>query len=86
MICRDNCGACCIAPSINKPFFGMPNGKPAGMSCVHLSESYACNIFESPERPLVCAGFMAEKDICGDRREQALIIISDLELITLANK
>lgn len=85
MQCRDNCGACCIAPSINQPFYGMPQGKPAGVSCVHLGENYSCNIFNNPQRPPVCEGFMAEKAICGSNRDEALVIISELELITLSN-
>ncbi|HEY9032518.1 MAG TPA: YkgJ family cysteine cluster protein, partial [Pseudomonadales bacterium] len=28
MECRPGCGACCIAASLNQPFFGMPQGKP----------------------------------------------------------
>ena len=34
--CRVGCGARCIAPSIATPFFGMPEGKPAGVRCVHV--------------------------------------------------
>ena len=86
MECREKCGACCIAPSINQPFFGMPKGKPAGVACVHLAEDFVCNIFENPKRPPVCAGFQAEIEICGSTREQALATITTLELITLVNK
>ena len=49
--CRVGCGACCIAPSIETPFFGMPEGKPAGVRCVHLDEQNRCAIFGRPERP-----------------------------------
>jgi Fe-S-cluster containining protein len=38
--CRDLCGACCIAPSISSSIPGMPNGKPAGVVCVHLDENF----------------------------------------------
>jgi len=60
MNCRDNCGACCIIPSISSPIPGMPNGKPAGTRCIHLTDEYRCSIFTSPERPRVCGGFKAE--------------------------
>ncbi len=86
MECREQCGACCIAPSINQPFWGMPKGKPAGVACAHLAEDYSCDIFTSPKRPAVCAGFQAEIDLCGSSREQALVTITELELITLTNK
>lgn len=84
MNCRDDCGACCIAPSINQPFFGMPNGKPAGVRCVHLDDQMRCRIFERSERPAVCAAFKAEAWVCGESREQALLILQDLEDQTLS--
>ncbi|MCH8529678.1 MAG: YkgJ family cysteine cluster protein [Saccharospirillum sp.] len=79
MQCRSNCGACCIAPSINRPFFGMPSGKPAGVRCVHLLADFRCALFGRPERPAVCAEFQAEESICGQNRQEALRIITDLE-------
>jgi len=50
----------------------MPNGKPAGVPCIHLTEDYLCDLFNSPERPEVCRGFAAEPTICGNNREEAL--------------
>ena len=85
MECRFGCGACCIAPSIVEPFFGMPNGKPAGIACVHLDAQFNCLIFERPERPVVCTNFAAENSICGENQQQALSILEELELITLTN-
>ena len=82
MHCRTQCGACCIAPSINQAFHGMPDGKPAGVPCVHLDEHMACRIFGDPRRPALCDEFKAEPDVCGDSREQALIIIEELELMS----
>ncbi len=81
MKCRSGCGACCIAPSISSPIPGMPEGKPAGVRCIHLSNDYRCLIFNSPERPNVCAEFMAEPDICGRNREDALANLNWLENI-----
>lgn len=79
MECRKKCGACCIAPSISSAIPGMPNGKPAGIACIHLDEDFNCKIFNSPLRPKVCSDFKAELIICGDSREFALKTLSDLE-------
>lgn len=83
MKCRTNCGACCIAISISSPIPGMPDGKPAGVPCVHLTGDNRCAIFHSPERPRVCAGFQAEKLVCGNSRDEALKILSELEGIQI---
>ncbi len=83
MQCRPGCGACCIAPSIAQPFYGMPGGKPAGVPCVHLDEAMACRLFGDPRRPALCSGFRAEPAVCGDSREQALELIEQLEVMSL---
>jgi Fe-S-cluster containining protein len=77
MDCRKNCGACCIAPSISSPIPGMPDGKPAGVKCIHLGEDYSCGIYE--QRPGVCVDFQAEEMVCGNNRQEALTILSWLE-------
>ncbi|RUO30737.1 hypothetical protein CWE12_05715 [Aliidiomarina sedimenti] len=79
MQCRKGCGACCIAPSISSPIPGMPNGKPANTPCVQLDSDNLCKLFGDPRRPDVCAQFSAEAYVCGDNREQALILLSTLE-------
>ena len=79
--CRAGCGACCVAISISTPIPGMPDGKPAGTRCIHLTSDGLCAIFGSPERPKVCSGFRAEKAICGDNRDEAIRNISLLEEI-----
>ncbi len=79
MECREKCGACCIAPSISSPIPGMPEGKPAGVPCIHLTEDFACAIFDSPERPEVCWRFAAETLVCGRNRQDALQILMSLE-------
>lgn len=76
------CGACCIAPSISSPIPGMPNGKEAGERCIHLTESYTCGIFHDPRRPKVCADFQADPEVCGSHREQALMLLIELEQLT----
>lgn len=82
MQCRKNCGACCIAPSINTPLPNMPKGKPAGVRCVNLSEDHRCNIFGDPLRPKLCDDFKAGLDVCGSTREEALQLLSILEIET----
>ncbi len=79
MECREKCGACCIVPSISSSIPGMPQGKPAGVRCVQLTDDYRCKIFDNPERPKVCAGFMAEELFCGKSREDAFVILGELE-------
>lgn len=79
MQCRIDCGACCIAPSINNPIPGMPEGKPAGVRCVQLDDHYRCRLFGKPERPLLCSQFLPEQSVCGDDRDQALALLSQLE-------
>ncbi|MBO1272349.1 MULTISPECIES: YkgJ family cysteine cluster protein [Shewanella] len=79
MDCRLGCGACCIAPSITSAIPGMPNGKPAGVRCVHLDQRNLCRLFGKPERPDVCSRFQASTDVCGDSRDQALWLLTNLE-------
>jgi uncharacterized protein len=82
MQCRPACGACCIAPSITRGFHGMPDGKPAGVPCVHLDGEMRCGLFGDPRRPQWCAAFDAETLVCGDNRAQALAILAEWEVLT----
>ncbi len=82
MQCRHACGACCIAPSINQPFYGMPNGKPAGAPCVHLDADMSCILFGDERRPALCDAFTAEPTVCGDNRGEALARLAQLELLS----
>jgi len=79
MQCRDQCGACCIAPSISSPIPGMPEGKPGGVACMHLSEDYSCRIYGRADRPRVCSDFKADPVVCGTSRDEALILLGKLE-------
>ena len=95
MDCRPNCGACCIAPSINTPLPGMPNGKPAGVACIHLINNskvnyMKCAIFDQPERPAFCASLKPSYEMCGDEnqgntREYAIAWLNNLEHLTKPN-
>jgi uncharacterized protein len=78
MNCRENCGACCVALSISSLIPGMVNGKPAGVRCVNLMDDYRCSIYNDPDYPKVCAGFTAEKEFCGENREEAMRILGSL--------
>lgn len=82
MNCRPHCGACCIAPSITSPLPGMPNGKPAGVACVNLTEDMRCAIFGQPERPGFCVGLQASAEMCGTDRQQAMEWLTALERVT----
>lgn len=82
MRCREGCGACCIAPSINTPIPGMPHGKPAGIPCVHLDDAMRCRLFGRPERPAFCSSLQPSPDMCGGRREEALALLAAMEAAT----
>lgn len=60
----------------------MPLGKPAGMRCLHLSESNLCELFGLPERPAVCSAFGADPMVCGESREEAIRLLDWLEQAT----
>jgi uncharacterized protein len=83
MNCREACGACCIMPSISSPIPGMPNGKYAGVRCIHLTEDLKCQLFNSPDRPRVCISFKPELLVCGNSRNEALSIFASLEGIDI---
>ncbi|TRX63266.1 YkgJ family cysteine cluster protein [Carboxylicivirga sp. M1479] len=82
MECRDNCGACCIVPSISSALPKLPEGKAGGVHCPHLDENYRCDIFESPKRPKVCGGFTPEPEFCGTCRNEAIEILAKLQGLT----
>lgn len=82
MECRAGCGACCIAPSISSPIPGMPNGKPAGVRCVQLTDDSRCRLWASPDRPGVCNRFQAHVDMCGAHFEDARFLLAELERLT----
>ncbi len=80
--CRVGCGACCIVISIAGPLPGMPNGKPAGMRCIHLTQDNLCTLFEMPQRPAVCSSLKPMKDMCGESNEEAYTLLSVMEIQT----
>ncbi len=60
----------------------MPNGKPAGVRCVQLSDDNRCKLFGMPERPAVCVGLRPSAEMCGESAEEAMVYLSELELLT----
>ncbi len=63
----------------------MPAGKPAGVACKQLTADLRCAIFGQPERPACCAGLAANREMCGESREQAIVWLSRLEVLTRPN-
>jgi Fe-S-cluster containining protein len=82
MECRTGCGACCIAPSISPSFPALPNGKPAGVRCPHLTVEIRCALFGKPERPLTCSSLRPEPEMCGASSAEAMATIERWELLT----
>jgi Fe-S-cluster containining protein len=82
MDCRPGCGACCIAPSISSPLPGMPHGKPAGVRCVNLDEDHLCRLWGTDAYPPVCRGFRAEPMVCGETRQEAMVLLTIMERAT----
>ncbi len=82
MDCRVSCGACCIAPSISSPIPGMPNGKPAGIRCIQLTDDNRCKLFGLPERPAVCVHLHPNEEMCGTNADEAHAYLIRLEAIT----
>lgn len=79
MECRTGCAACCIAISISSPIPGMPEGKPAGVRCIQLTDDNRCGIFGQASRPAVCSELQAEEAMCGSNNQEAFHILTQLE-------
>jgi hypothetical protein len=61
----------------------MPQGKPAGVRCVQLTDDNRCALFGKPERPPVCVSLQPSAEMCGQTDEDALIWLSALERVTM---
>ena len=83
MECRPNCGACCIATSIEGAIPGMPEGKPAGVPCVNLdTTTMACRIWERDDYPALCRAYTPTEAYCGGSANEAIRLIGELEEAT----
>jgi uncharacterized protein len=80
--CRPACAACCIAPSISPSLPALPNGKPAGVPCPHLTAELACALFGSPDRPRVCVGLAPQPEMCGGSAAEAMATLIRWERLT----
>jgi len=60
----------------------MPQGKPAGVRCVQLTEDNRCRLFGLPERPAVCIGLRPHQEMCGDHNAAAMEYLTGLERLT----
>jgi len=84
--CRSGCGACCIAPSISASHPALPDGKPAGVRCPHLTDDIRCALFGRPERPATCVGLRPGPEMCGDSPAQAMATLVRWERLTAPNR
>jgi hypothetical protein len=57
----------------------MPQGKPAGVRCVQLSDDNLCSIFGSDQRPAVCGSLQPGEEMCGDSAVEAMDRITEWE-------
>lgn len=80
--CRPGCAACCIVISISSPLPGMPNGKPAGVPCIHLDEKKYCKLHNKDNYPDVCKNFTYDPEFCGSLHSEAFERLSILEMLT----
>lgn len=61
---------------------GLPNGKPAGVRCLHLTAENRCALFGLPERPAVCVRLRPSAQMCGSNADEALRYLDELERAT----
>lgn len=60
----------------------MPNGKPAGVRCVQLTDQNLCKLFGNPERPAVCVSLRPSREMCGASNADAYAYLQALEQAT----
>lgn len=64
----------------------MPEGKPAGIRCVNLTEGNACAIHGKENYPAVCGGLSPSEEMCGVSNEEAFAYLAELEIMTKPGK
>jgi hypothetical protein len=69
--------------SISSPIPGMPDGKPAGVRCVQLTDDNRCKLYGHPERPAVCVRLRPNPEMCGNNADEAIAYLTELEQATL---
>ena len=60
----------------------MPDGKPAGVRCVNLSDDNECTIHDQPDYPEVCRKLTPDAEMCGATFAEAMIYLTELEILT----
>lgn len=60
----------------------MPNGKPAGVRCIQLTDDNRCQLYGLPERPAVCVRLRPLPEMCGETAEEAYAYLIQLEWAT----
>ena len=60
----------------------MPDGKPAGVRCVQLTDDHRCALFGKPERPDVCNRLRASVEMCGTTAREAYDYLQRLQRLT----
>lgn len=62
----------------------MPQGKPAGVRCIHLTADNRCDIYS--DRPEVCRRLRPMPEMCGNTQEEAMAYLAFLEAATAPPK
>ena len=61
----------------------MPDGKPAGVRCIQLTDDNCCKLFGLPERPAVCVRLRPNEEMCRGNANEALMWLTELERVTM---
>jgi hypothetical protein len=64
----------------------MPDGKPAGVRCVQLTDDNLCRLYGQAERPSVCVRLRPEPEMCGDSAAEAMTRIALMEWLTAPSR
>jgi uncharacterized protein len=71
-----------VALSISSSIPGMPDGKRAGVRCIHLTADSRCAIYGHPDRPVVCQNLKPSIEMCGSDAREAYEYLARLERAT----
>jgi len=62
----------------------MPGGKPAGVRCVNLDDDHYCRVWGTAMYPDICRRFAADAAVCGQTRDEAMVLLTVMEKATRA--
>jgi hypothetical protein len=60
----------------------LPDGKPAGVPCPHLTADVRCALWGRPERPAVCITLRPQPEMCGTEVSTAMATLVRWESLT----